>query len=351
MINNVILGWDLGGAHVKAVLLNADGVAVRAMQVACPLWRGMDHLARAVDEVMAALEVEVTQHAVTMTGELADIFSSRDEGVQRLAALMIDRFGSAQVRVYAGPQRFVAHDAISRFSADIASANWHASASFLATQVEDGLLLDVGSTTSDLVVLHQGRVQACAYSDAARMRHDELLYTGVVRTPVMAVVHQVPFDGAWQGVAAEHFATMADVYHLTGDLVEGYDMAETTDGAGKSLEDCARRLARMVGRDLSDAGLPQWRALARSITATQLRTLQQAAERALSRGLLPEQAPFLGAGAGRFLVRVLACQMAREYRDVSEWVVAEPAVAAWAVTCLPAYAVARLAREGQAWQR
>jgi probable H4MPT-linked C1 transfer pathway protein len=211
--------------------------------------------------------------------------------------------------------------------------------------------MDVGSTTSDLVILHQGKAEASAFSDAERMRIEELLYTGVVRTPVMAVVHQVPFDGVWQGVAAEHFATTADVYRLTGDLPDGYDMAETADGAGKSLKDCARRLARMVGRDLSDAGMSQWRILARSIKSAQLRTLQKAVERALSRGLLHENAPFLGAGAGRFLVRELSRHMGREYRDVSEWVSAESSVADWAVTCLPAYAVARLAVEGRAWRR
>lgn len=345
-MNSVTLGWDLGGAHVKAVLLDADGVAVQAIQTPCPLWRGMEHLERAVDAVLKMLAMPVTRHAVTMTGELADIFSSRDEGVQCLSDAMISRFGAQHVRIYAGRYGFVTSGRISACLSDIASANWHASASFLATQIDQALLIDIGSTTSDLVVLHQGRAVVRAYSDAERMRHEELIYTGVVRTPVMAVAHHIPFDGAWQGVAAEHFATMADVYRLTGDLPEGCDMAETADGAGKSHEDSARRLARMVGRDLADASQNQWRTLAFAIKSRQLRTLQQGVERALSRGLLHERAPLLGAGAGRFLVRELARNMGCDYRDISEWVLAVPSVADWAVTCLPAYAVARLgARE------
>ena len=341
-MNSVTLGWDLGGAHVKAVLLDADGSALHAMQAPCPLWRGMSHLEVAIDAVLDTFSRPVARHAVTMTGELADIFSSRHEGVHSLASAMHDRFSRQGIHFYAARHGFIPYEDVNAHSADIASANWHASASFVAGNIADALLIDVGSTTSDLVVLHDGRAAVLAYSDAERMRHEELIYTGVIRTPVMAVVRQVPFDGAWQGVAAEHFATMADVYRLTVDLTEACDMAETADGAGKSLEDSARRLARMVGRDLADAGLLQWRALALAIKSAQLRTLQQAAERAYSRGLLAEDAPLVGAGAGRFLVRELARNMARPYRDVAEWVTAEANVADWAVTCLPAYAVARL---------
>lgn len=349
-MNNLTLGWDLGGAHVKAVLLNGDGVAVQALQTPCPLWRGLAHLDLAVDAVLQTLALPVTRHAVTMTGELADIFTSREQGVQCLADAMISRFGAQQVRIYAGRHGFVAQGDIANCFADIASANWHASAAFLATQVEHALLLDVGSTTSDLVMLHQGRAAVCAYSDAERMHHGELIYTGVIRTPVMAVAHHVPFDGVWQGVAAEHFATMADVYRLTGDLTEACDMAETADGAGKSCESSARRLARMVGRDLLDASPEQWRRLALAIKSRQLRVLQQGVERALSRGLLPEKALLLGAGAGRFLVRELARNMGCDYQDVADWVSAAPAVADWAATCLPAYAVARLAASEPACQ-
>ncbi|OIQ75802.1 hypothetical protein GALL_425320 [mine drainage metagenome] len=122
-------------------------------------------------------------------------------------------------------------------------------------------------------------------------------------------------------------------------------MAETADGAGKSFEDSARRLARMVGRDLSDAGADQWHQLALVIKSRQLRTLQDAVQRARSRALLRPDAPLLGAGAGRFLVRELARNMNLAYRDVAEWVSAAPAVADWAVICLPAYAVARLAQD------
>ena len=346
MNNDLIIGWDLGGAHVKAVLLDANGLAVQALQVACPLWRGMDHLTNALDAIMAAMPHPARGHAVTMTGELADIFSSRAHGVQSLVDAMVRRFGLDAVQIYAAGQGLQSPTAAPQFVAAIASANWHASATYLAGQIDEGLLIDIGSTTADLILLRHGQVMAQGLTDAERMRHGELIYSGVVRTPVMAVAKQVPFAGAWQGLAAEHFATMADVYRLTGDLSDDCDMADTADGMGKTPTDSARRLARMLGRDEADADMERWRQLALAIKHQQLRTLQQGVALALSRGLLDDAAPVLGAGVGRFLARELSRNMGLNYVDVSHWVTAAPAASDWAASCLPAYAVARLAQHG-----
>ena len=78
--------------------------------------------------------------------------------------------------------------------------------------------MDVGTTTTDLIPIRAGAVAARGATDAERLTESELLYTGVVRTPVMAVAQTAPFSGRMQGIAAERFATMADVWRLTGDL-------------------------------------------------------------------------------------------------------------------------------------
>jgi len=341
------LGWDIGGAHLKAALVDGNGRALRVFQLSCPLWRGLQYLEQTVAQVLAELGMVDVRHAITMTGELADIFLSRATGVEQITQTMVRCLESHEMVVYAGRAGFVSQVDAGQRVADIASANWHASAAFLADAAGDALFVDIGSTTSDFAVLGQGRVQALGYSDAERLRCEELVYTGVVRTPVMAVAQRVPFAGAWQRLAAEHFATTADIYRLTGELDEACDMAETADGAEKSLQASARRLARMVGCDLQDAAMLRWRELALVLRSRQLATLQDAAERHLSRGLLAQDAPFIGAGAGRFLVRALAGRMGRDYRDATEFIAAAPEVAPWAGVCLPACAVARLAQGTQ----
>jgi probable H4MPT-linked C1 transfer pathway protein len=343
------LGWDLGGAHLKAALLDANGRALRVFQQPCPLWRGLDRLQAAVDAVMSALTAPPQRHAITMTGELADIFPSRNDGVQQLTQSLSAYLGGADMQVYAGAAGFVAASEADTHGAEIASANWHASAHFLAATAGEGIFMDIGSTTSDVVMLRQSRVLEAGYTDAERLRSDTLIYTGVVRTPVMAVAQRLPFGGEWQGLAAEHFATMADVFRLTGELAEEYDMADTADGAGKSMAESARRLARMLGHDLDDAPMLAWRQVANAARSQQLHLLQSALERQISRTLPEPEAPLIGAGAGHFLVRALAARLGRPYRDAASYIDAADEIAAWAGVCLPAYAVAWLARREAVW--
>jgi len=340
--NNATLGWDIGGAHLKAVLVQPDGRAVQAIQRPCPLWRGMDQLQQAVADVLAELTSSPARHAITMTGELADIFSDRRTGVTLLAHHMHDWLHGAEIALYAGPEGFLPATAASAYTDAIASANWYASAEYLAQRCSPAIFIDIGSTTSDLIALHAGKPAARGYSDASRMQYDELVYSGVIRTPVMAVAQQLPFGGQWQRLAAEHFATMADVYRLTGELIQEYDIGETADGQGKSEQESARRLARMVGRDLADADIGQWHQLAQAVRSQQLRILQSAVERQLSLHILPHNAPFIGAGAGTFLVRELARIMNRPFFAASHWIEGDASVADWAGVCLPAYAVAWL---------
>ena len=339
------VGWDVGGAHLKAALLDAQGSALEVVQVTCPLWQGLVKLEQAVSQIMVHLEKHLARpplhHAVTMTGELADIFKDRSSGVIEIADLMSQRL-PGKVSFYAGAAGFVPIADVAYHTTQIASANWLASAAFVA-RYHDGLFIDIGSTTADFVLLAQATPQPRGLNDATRMQYDELVYTGAVRTPLMAVSQRAPFAGEWVNVAAEYFATTADIYRLTGELDESADMTNTADGAGKTSEDSARRLARMVGADLGDATMFAWVELAHSFKQAQINQLQQAALRHFSRGLTAVDAPIIGAGVGSFLARAIALQLNRPYIEASSLIHATTQHAKqWAAHCLPAYAVAYL---------
>lgn len=345
--HNTTLGWDIGGAHLKAALVDADGTAMQVIQVPCALWRGLDQLEKAIAAVSARLNHLPDQHVVTMTGELADVFTDRNEGVAHISALMIEHFAKENGRetlFYAGLSGLISAREVSHHAAEIASANWLASATYMAMQVNQGLLIDIGSTTADFILLSDGKPRIRGFSDAERMQFEELVYSGVVRTPLMALADRVPFAGEWHTLVAEHFATTADVYRLTGDLNEVEDMAETADGTGKTPEESARRLARMIGRDLHDAPISAWIGLAYAFKQIQLNTLKNAAMRNFSRHLIDYRAPILVAGAGDFLVRDMARQLKRNYLEASQMISArDDETRSWAGVCLPAYAVAYLA--------
>lgn len=337
-----IIGWDVGGAHLKAVLIDDAGKVLNAVQIPCPLWQGLDKLHAALDQALNVLGHQPSCHAVTMTGELADIFMNRCDGVSRICELMYEKLGS-ETLFYAGQHGLITLSGINGLHSQVASANWHASACFVAGKLGQGLFIDIGSTTADLILLSDRMPVNRGFSDAERMREDELVYTGIVRTPLMALTQTIEFNGHEYRIAAEHFATTADIYRITGELMEADDMASTADGAEKSVEASMRRLARMLGHDKEDMDDESWGVLAQSFKARQLQQLEIAVSRLLQRGQLDAKAPLIAAGAGGFLVEELAQRLHRDCVRIDSLIVADSdEIRRRAGICFPAYSVACL---------
>lgn len=336
-----VIGWDLGGAHLKLAWLDGEGGLRTVKQVVTPLWHGLQTLDNALKQLQDELPLDQADHYLTMTGELVDAFDDRQQGVTELVRYMAERLPAHRLWVYAGDAGFVQARDAAHCHAKIASANWHATAVWVARQLGEGLLVDLGSTTTDLLLLRHGGVSQRGYSDRERLTSGELLYQGVVRTPVMALVERVPFAGDWQGVAAEHFATMADVYRILDWLPENADLHASSDGRGKDPLSSRRRLARMLGSDYTDAQAPQWTEVARFIAERQLELLMQGVQRQISCGLA-QQAPLVGAGVGRFLVRRIAQRLERDYIDVDTLIGSSRPGELDPAVCAPAVAVAKL---------
>jgi len=336
-----VAGWDVGGAHLKLAHIE-DGTIVSATQLPCALWRGLDELRHALASAFEGLG-RVEKHAVTMTGELVDLFPDRAAGVAAILDVLAEFVPASAISVYAGEGGFLPATQARADVERVASANWHASAQYLASRLRDGVLLDIGSTTTDIVQFRGGRVAARAVTDVERLMSGELVYTGVVRTPLMAIAQEVPFGGRMVGVMAEFFATAADAHRLAGTLPEGADLHATADGRGKSLEESRARLARMIGMDAGAASEGAWRLLAETFIRRQGIAIELALDRVLSSSDLPANAPVIGAGVGRFLAAELARRFHRPYRDFGGTIAASsPALGSLAADIAPAVAVALL---------
>ena len=331
-----LIGWDIGGAHLKAARVE-DGRVVRTATIACPLWQGLGELDRAFREARAVVG-EADHHAVTMTGELCDAFPSRAAGVAGLAQRAAQEFPGATLQLYAGRAGFVPMASAAGHVADIASANWHASAALVAKRHPEALMIDMGSTTTDLIPIIGGQVAARGYCDATRAENGELVYTGLVRSFVMALADRAPFEGRWTVLMNEYFATSADIYRILGALPDGADVMATADGREKTVAASCARLARMIGRDASDAPLAQWQKLAAWFAQAQMRGVADAARLVGSRADLPAAAPVVCAGIGRAQLRKLAGFLGRQAVDFDE-----VAGVAGAGDCAPAVEVALLA--------
>lgn len=337
------IGWDLGGAHLKAARLGPAGAVEEVVQLPCALWRGLSELEQALDHALEIVGTAPAQ-AVTMTGEMVDLFPGRGEGVARLVELARRRLGDGGLRFYAAGRGLVPASAAPAEGLRLASANWLAVAEMVADRLGDGLLVDIGSTTTDIVPVRDGRVRARGADDAARLVSGELAYTGVTRTPVMALTPAVPFAGEMVPLMAELFATTADVHRLCGRLPAEADLHPAADGGEKSETGSARRLARMVGLDADTAPLETWRALAGRLAEAQLCRIEDACVRVLSREPLPPGAPVVAAGVGRFLTTELGARLGRPVLEFSR-LLPDPGPRPGRVSdCAPAVAVAWLSQ-------
>ena len=372
---NSVIGWDIGGAHVKACLLE-HGEVVEVAQWACPLWLGLDRLGAVLAEARARWpEPLARQHAVTMTGEMVDLFANREDGVRGIAAELARSLAGPEVLAAGGAVHFFAGDAGWCGSADlaahweaVASANWLATARHAAQTYGEGVLVDIGSTTTDLIAFRGGRVLTHSRTDAQRLARGELVYHGVVRTPLCALAQRIDWQGTPHNVMNEFFASAADVYRLTGELNPAHDLYPSADNAAKDLPATRQRLARMVGLDQRDAAPDDWLAFARQWRRAQVAELGSQLRRVMTEHGLGVGARVISAGCGDFLVGdVLAnaqaaqaapaaqsgqpapaagLRLAAYGRDVARVSAqARPSraeVQAWAEVCAPCVAVAAL---------
>jgi len=347
--DSFLLGWDVGGAHLKAALLEPHGRLVRVVQLPCTLWTGMDQLHAAADALLATLPSAPMLHAITMTGEMADLFPDRHQGVRAIVGYLTERLqgsSSDRMQIYAGADGFIDAAMIEGHLDAIASANWIATAAWCARQIDRGILVDIGSTTTDLIPFADGRVIALGTSDAGRLDHGELAYLGVVRTPLMGMAETLPVAGRWRPAIKEYYASTADVFRLLDELDEACDVQASADNGPKSVQGSARRILRMIGQDLDPASNEAALALARWYRERLLQEIVATMHLRVSRGDVAKDAPLVGAGIGTFLIGELATRLQRRSIAIEELLCPKETDAqlrSWAAHCAPAVAVALLA--------
>ncbi|MFW5940524.1 MAG: hydantoinase/oxoprolinase family protein [Chloroflexota bacterium] len=334
------IGWDIGGANVKAVRLSNG--AVQAVQQPFAMWRERDRLSGAVAAILQQLG-NGDAHAVTITAELSDAFRSKREGINFVLDAMEQAVPDAELQVFGVDGRFHGTATARREPLLVAAANWMASALLLARYCSDCLLVDVGSTTTDIIPIVNGSVQPRGRDDPSRLIHGELLYTGALRTTVCAIVQRVPLWGHWCPVAAEHFATAQDVHLLLGALPAGACTSATADGRPATTTFAAERLARVVCADTEMLNEKEIQAIAHYVATEQTRQIADAIAQVRTRENV--RGPLIAAGAGQFLVRDAAEQLDLACHALSDVITPAPQAATHVDAVAPALAVATLLAE------
>lgn len=301
-----MIGIDIGGANLKVV----DNAGVHIHY--CPLWQGAP--------LADLLKPYAGPAAVVMSGELADCFANKMEGIRWIVGA---------VRGVIPDAVFYGTDAAfhTRPVRELAAANWLASADYLRREYADAVLVDVGSTTADIIPLNCFE-DLKGLTDTRRLQEQYLVYTGMLRTNVATLVSSVTLDGIVTPVSTEYFAASADAHLVLGHIAPADYICPAPDNGEKAVDAALRRLARVVCADIDEIGRDGALEVARQFWEVQRTLIVRAVERALSRS-----------GAGRVIAAGIGAELfARELGGVTLYgEIGEVADA------LPAYAVREVA--------
>jgi (4-(4-[2-(gamma-L-glutamylamino)ethyl]phenoxymethyl)furan-2-yl)methanamine synthase len=242
------IGLDIGGANLKGVW--SDG---RAEALAFPLWKRHHELATTLTPWIQSLP-RSGKVAVTMTGELADCYRTKAEGTEHITHAVCTAAAGREVVLWSTEGCFLTPAEVPDHTLQVAASNWHALATWWARRnpQQSGLIIDIGSTTTDIIPYANGVPIAQGRTDLGRLQHGELIYRGVRRTPLCAIAERVPFRGRMVPVGAEWFATMQDVCLWRREIAEDPEDRETANGRPATREEAATRLVRMLCCDLTE---------------------------------------------------------------------------------------------------
>jgi probable H4MPT-linked C1 transfer pathway protein len=298
------LGLDIGGANIKAATSGG-----RALSRRFELWKHPEQLAQELASVAAELPCDGPV-AVTMTGELCDCFETKRDGVRHILASAAEVFGESRIRVWSTTDQFLTISQANDSPIQVAAANWHALSTYVGRLAPTGpaILIDIGSTTTDVIPMMDGKPFRTRFTDPERLESRELIYTGVRRTPVCALMGPM--------VAAELFATTHDVYLLLEMIPEDPSDLSTADGRPATIDNAHARLARMLGGDTEFTGRVDTIILAKRAFFRQRSLIADAIDSATSR--LRRKPPVLIlSGAGEFLAQRLLDYVESELPQLS----------------------------------
>jgi (4-(4-[2-(gamma-L-glutamylamino)ethyl]phenoxymethyl)furan-2-yl)methanamine synthase len=308
------LGFDIGGANTKAVLLHAENGKVADVKVAVeyfPVWKNPDKLTSVLLTLKERLAAEPDVVGVTMTAELSDAYQTKREGVERILGCVKEAFPNLLISVLNTDAQMVTTESAKDNPLSVAAANWAATGWLVAQHLRDAVVVDVGSTSTSIIPIASGKVAAKGKTDLDKLMCGELVYTGSLRTNIAAIVQSIPIHGSVSGVSSELFAQSGDIHLILGNISEADYNSETADGRGKTVPEAYARISRVVCADTDMLTGQELFEMAQYIYAQQIKQVAAGLSRVYEyTKTLASTVPVVVAGLGRsFLARKAAMEV------------------------------------------
>jgi len=274
-----IVGWDIGGVNLKAALVELLGSKIEEFKIQAkfyPMWlKELEKLPDIISEIYSTLILEKPdKHAITMTAELSDAFYTKREGVAHILNSFKKVFSEKKCHVLTVDGRFVSIDEAINNPLLVAASNWVATCHLVAKYVPNGIMIDIGSTTTDIIPILNGKIATDSKTDLDRLIKGELVYTGSLRATIPSIIRKVSVKGKNCRISFEKFALIADVHLILGNITRKQYNCDTADGRENDLENAYARLSRIVCADIEMLTKEEIKEIAKEIYLQQLEQIK-----------------------------------------------------------------------------
>ena len=211
------LGLDIGGANLKATSLECSENKIEDVNffnkyIAYDEWKG-NNLKSQIGKLFEKERFD--KIGVTMTSPL--MYRHMDKGVITTLSAVKDITSNFYVLNNRGD--FVDPDQALLNPLEMALSNTAATAKLISQFHENAILLDVGSTSTQIVPIIDGKIEVDAEYPCYGVVTGECLYLGVVRTPVGAIINKIPFRGNEVRLVIDDICSrVGELYYLLGKI-------------------------------------------------------------------------------------------------------------------------------------
>lgn len=249
-MNEIIsVGLDIGGANVKInAIVMTDSGEFRLIHYfnRQMLVDNFDHV---LNTFKNDFKVNFDVVGVTTTGEYGIIFPRLKDGIIFFKEKISNFFKQPTYWMNLSGDMIKLGELNDPY--DVVASNWVATSLFVGEYIcRDCILVDSGSTTTDIIPISKGRPVNKSRFDYERLASGNLVYTGGINTHVGCITNKLILNEVETNLSSEYFATAGDIHYILGHINSLTYRNYLGRFPGYSNPDeCYTRLAHMICAD------------------------------------------------------------------------------------------------------
>lgn len=246
-----------------------------------------------------------------MTAELSDAFRNKKEGVHFILDSASQSFKNEFNSVLNVRSELISVKKAKANPIEVAGANWVATGWLISQKIKNCIIIDVGSTSTSIIPINNGKISNKGNTDFEKLMVGELVYTGLIRTNIAAIVQRIPIRKSEVTVSSEFFSQSGDVHLILGNIDKKNYFANTPDDRGKNRIDAMQRLAKVICGDLDIISQSEIYTMAEYIYSKQIEQISDALKKVYLnlKEKNNQEIPIVVTGIGKVILAKKAAQL------------------------------------------